>query len=218
MFSNNQSVKPGNVKLGAFGDSLSYSVGYIYGNQLLDVDFDLDYKKFFKGVVNAQDTSLQIMSEEQMDDVLNRFFTSLQTKRSLETEETRLKNQREGQEFMAENAKNPEVKTAPAGIQYRVIKAGNGRKVKAGDVVTAHYTGRFIDGELFQTTYDMQEPMTFEVDKVLPGWSEGLKLMRVGDTFEIVVPDSLAYGDMGYEIIEPGAYLIFEVELIGIKN
>jgi len=210
-------IKPSKTTLGTFADSLSYSFGYIYGSQLLDVDFELNYDKFIKGLVNTQNPSIKLMTDDQMDSVLNRFFAGLQTRRTMETEEIRYRNQTEGQQYMAQNALDPAVKTAPAGIQYKVLKAGNGRKATVNDVVTAHYTGRFISGEEFQTTRDIDEPMTFKISEVLDGWREGLVLMREGDIFEIVIPDSLAYGEMGYDIIEPGAYLIFEVELIKVN-
>jgi len=212
------STKPGKVKLSTFADSLSYSLGYIYGSQLTEADFDIRYDKFFKGVVNAKDPSLVILTEEEMDKVLNAFFENLQAQRATEKAEMRIKNQMAGVDYMLQNANDSSVKTTDSGLQYRVIKAGSGAKVKDGDTVFAHFKGKFLDGEVFQSTYDMGEPMTFEIDQIFVGLNEGLKLMREGDTFELVVPDSLAYGDEGYDIIEPGSYLIFEVELISIKK
>jgi len=212
------STKPGKVKLSTFADSLSYSLGYIYGSQLTEVDFDIRYDKFFKGIVNAQDPTLIILTEEEMDTVLNTFFENLQAQRATEKTEIRIKNQMAGVDYMQQNANDSNVKTTTSGLQYRVIKAGTGAKVKDGDTVFAHFKGKFLDGEVFQSTYEMGEPMTFEIDQVFLGLNEGLKLMREGDIFELVMPDSLAYGDDGYDIIEPGSYLIFEVELISIKK
>jgi len=213
-----QSTKPGKVKLSTFADSLSYSLGYIYGSQLTEVDFDINYNKFFKGIINAKDPSLVVMTEEEMDSVLNAFFENLQSQRATEKMEMRVKNQWAGADYMRQNANDASVVTTASGLQYRVIKAGTGKRVKDGDTVFAHFKGKFLDGEVFQSTYDMGEPMTFEIDQIFAGLNEGLKLMREGDIFELVVPDSLAYGDEGYDIIEPGSYLIFEVELISIKK
>jgi FKBP-type peptidyl-prolyl cis-trans isomerase len=107
--------------------------------------------------------------------------------------------------------------TTESGLQYRVIKSGTGKPVKAGDNITAHYTGKFLDGEIFQSTLDRAEPLSFDVDLVLPGWSEGLKMMREGDKWELFLPDHLAFGPEGYEVVEPGSYLIFEVEVIRVN-
>lgn len=210
------STKPGKVSLKTNSDSLSYALGYIYGLDIAAVPYDFNLEMLFKGLVNAQDKSLEILSEEQIMGLLDRFQSEISGRKLQEQEQTRIKNQTEGQKFMEQNAQKEGVKTTESGLQYRVIKAGTGRQVQDNDTVTAHYTGKFLNGETFDSSHNYGEPMSFNIDMVIPGWSEGLKLMREGDILELIIPDHLGYGEQGYEIIEPGAYLIFEIELISI--
>jgi FKBP-type peptidyl-prolyl cis-trans isomerase FklB len=212
------SVKPGNVKFKTYADSLSYALGFVYGLDFSDVPFKFNNKMILKGLVNAQNNRHEYMTEEQMLDLMDRFQENVSETVQKEQNQIRIRNQVAGKAFMTENAQDPEVKTTASGLQYKAIKRGTGRQVKANSTVTAHYSGKFLDGEVFDSSYNRGEPLTFEVDMVIEGWSEGLQLMREGDVFEFVIPDSLAYGAKGYDIIGPGAYLIFEVELIGVKE
>jgi len=207
----------GKVKLKTYADSLSYALGYIYGSDIADVDFDFNLNILFKAIINAKDKNLEILTDAQISNLFERFHDMMTEKNYLESEQIRMKNKAEGMAYMTTNAEDPDVVSHKSGIQYKVLKKGAGRMVRDGDTVTARYIGKFIDGTIFDSSEQRGEPMTFDISMVIKGWNEGLKLMRVGDTFEIVIPDSLAYGDMGYEIIEPGSYLIFEVELVSIK-
>ena len=213
------STTPGKVKLKTYADSLSYALGHVYGSDIADTEFDFNLSLIFKGLVNAKDRSLVILTDEQISELFERFQGEMMALNTEATEPIRIQNQTEGKAYMAMNAADPNVKTHESGIQYKVLKSGSGRRlVRDGDTVTARYTGRFLDGTVFDSTDARgDEPMTFDISLVIEGWNEGLKLMRAGDIFEFVIPDYLAYGEMGYGIIEPGAYLIFEVELISIR-
>jgi FKBP-type peptidyl-prolyl cis-trans isomerase len=205
-----------NFKLTDFADSLSYSLGFIYAVDMSDIDFELNKKALVTGFVNAL-FDIELLTEDEMMDVFDRFHEQMMTKRFTQGEHLRMKNQLAGETFMTENALKPGVVTTDSGLQYRVIKSGTGKQIQAGDNITAHYTAKFLDGEVFQTTLDRPEPLSFDIDLVLPGWNEGLKLMREGDKWELFLPDNLAFGTEGFEAVEPGAYLIFEVEVIRVN-
>ena len=129
------------------------------------------------------------------------------------------KNKAEGEAFLAENKKKEGVITLPSGLQYKVIKAGTGKKPKATDTVTVHYQGTLIDGKEFDSSYRRGQPVTFPVNGVIPGWTEALQLMEEGAKWQIFIPSSLAYGDRGAgRDIGPHATLIFEIELVSIQE
>ena len=125
----------------------------------------------------------------------------------------------EGKKFLAENAKRSEVKTTASGLQYEVIKEGTGAKPLATDTVVVHYKGTTMDGKVFDSSIERNEPATFAVNQVIPGWTEALQLMTVGSKYKIVIPSELGYGERGAGAdIKPNSVLIFEVELMEIKK
>ena len=210
------SPKPGKVTLKTYADSLSYALGFIYGLDFANTPFEFDYNLIFKGLVNAQDISLDVLSEDQIMDLISRFQNHLSESLEREQAELLLLNRQEGEDYLLEYARNPEVKITDSGLHYRVIASGSGKQVKDNSDVIVQFTGKFISGEIFSTSLDIPESMTINVEEVIPGWSEGLKLMKEGDIYEFVLPDHLAYGEEGVDIIEPGMYLIFETELIEV--
>jgi FKBP-type peptidyl-prolyl cis-trans isomerase FklB len=124
----------------------------------------------------------------------------------------------EGRVFLENNKKNENIKVTASGLQYKVLKAGTGKSPVASDNVTVHYTGKLIDGTVFDSSVERGEPATFGVGQVIPGWTEALQLMHVGDKWELYIPSDLAYGERGAGgQIPPHATLIFEVELIKIN-
>ena len=130
------------------------------------------------------------------------------------------KNKTEGDAFLAENKKKEGVKTLPSGLQYKVIKAGTGKKPKMNDTVTVNYRGTLIDGTEFDNSYKRGQPATFQVNGVIPGWTEALQLMEQGAKWQLFIPSNLAYGERGAPggQIGPNATLIFEIELISIQE
>jgi FKBP-type peptidyl-prolyl cis-trans isomerase FklB len=129
------------------------------------------------------------------------------------------KNKAEGETFLAENKKKEGVKSLATGLQYKVIKAGTGKKPKSNDTVTVHYRGTLINGAEFDSSYKRGQPATFPVSKVIPGWTEALQLMEVGAKWQLFIPSNLAYGEQGAgSDIAPNATLIFEVELVSIQE
>jgi FKBP-type peptidyl-prolyl cis-trans isomerase FklB len=128
------------------------------------------------------------------------------------------KNLAEGTAFLAENAEKEGVKTLPSGLQYRVLSEGKGDPPAATDAVTVHYRGTLVDGSEFDSSYGRGEPATFPLDRVIPGWTEGLQLMRPGAKYRLFVPPELAYGERGSGAkIGPHSTLVFEVELLSVQ-
>ena len=124
----------------------------------------------------------------------------------------------DGEAYLAANAKKDGVKTLPSGLQYKVVTEGAGATPKASDTVTVHYRGKLVDGTEFDSSYSRNEPATFPVNGVIPGWTEALQLMKVGSKWELCIPANLAYGERGAGgRIPANATLVFEVELLGIK-
>ncbi len=124
-----------------------------------------------------------------------------------------------GREFLAENAKNDSVQVTKSGLQYMVLKEGNGVKPDSTDQVTVHYTGRLIDGKVFDSSVERGEPATFALNQVIPGWTEGLQLMSEGSKYRLFIPSELAYGEKGAgSDILPNSALIFDVELIKVEK
>jgi FKBP-type peptidyl-prolyl cis-trans isomerase len=125
----------------------------------------------------------------------------------------------QGAEFLASNASADGVVTTESGLQYRVVTAGDGPKPTASDTVTVHYTGKFLDGETFDSSVDRGQPVSFPLNGVIAGWTEGLQLMPVGSTYEFWIPPELAYGARGAQgVIPPNATLYFQVQLLGFQG
>ncbi len=127
-------------------------------------------------------------------------------------------NARAGEEFLLQNGKRAEVSTLPSGLQYEVLESGSGKSPKATDQVTVHYTGKLIDGTVFDSSEERGEPATFAVNQVIPGWVEALQLMKEGDKWRLFIPSGLAYGAQGVPGIGPNQTLLFDVTLIKVAE
>ena len=192
-------------------DKLSYALGLSMGNNFLGSGIkSLNVEDFAKGIKAVYDGGKTEMTYDEAKTIINEFFTGLQK----EVEEANLK---EGQEFLAENAKRPNVVTLPSGLQYEILTEGKGRKPKATDRVQCHYHGTLINGQVFDSSVQRGEPSVFGVNQVIPGWVEALQLMPEGSRWKLYIPSDLAYGEQGAgQNIGPNTALIFEVELIKV--
>ena len=195
-----------------FMKKVSYALGMSIANNIMASGVNgLDVEEFVKAITTYMAGEEPAMTPAEAQQVLNDYFTKLQ-------EEQTAALKAEGEAFLAQNAKNEGVVTLPSGLQYKVLKSGNGATPKASDSVECHYEGRLISGTVFDSSYQRGETATFGVTQVIAGWVEALQLMKEGDKWQLFIPYNLAYGERGAGAqIPPFATLIFDVELIKVK-
>lgn len=195
-------------------EKLSYIVGMDIGKNLRTQLFDVDPAILTRGIKDGLSGKKSVLTDQEVRDTLTAFQKDMIAKRQVLAE----KNRKEGEAFLVENKKKKNVTTLPSGLQYKVIKAGTGKKPKPTDTVTVNYRGTLIDGTEFDSSYRRGQPITFPLNGVIPGWTEALGLMQEGAKWQIFVPSNLAYGEKGSDQIGPNATLIFEVELISVQE
>ena len=191
----------------------SYALGINEGNDFNRNGIELDYDAFVQGLKDAFAGKNQF-TDQQMQEIFTQLNEDLQAKKksgvAVEIEK--------GAKFLAENKKNPDVKETASGLQYMVLQEGKGDHPTAKSTVTVHYTGKLLDGTVFDSSVDRGEPISFPLDRVIPGWTEGLQLMTPGSKYRFFIPYNLAYGEQGAPgAIPGGATLIFDVELISFE-
>ena len=200
-------------------DKLSYALGHNIGHKLIGMGLkeSLNVDDFAAGIADVLGDRQPRMGHEEVHEVLEHYFSELEQRQAAEAAE-RGKNARvEGERFLAENAKRPEVTVTPSGLQYEVVKEGTGRQPRAIDTVLCHYEGTLIDGTVFDSSYRRNQPASFGLNQVIRGWTEGVQLMKEGSVFKFYIPYNLAYGEHGAGAdIPPYAALIFTVELIKV--
>jgi FKBP-type peptidyl-prolyl cis-trans isomerase FklB len=174
---------------------------------------------FLRGVLDASvDSTKRLLTDKEMQEVLQKFQQEMREKQMAGAKAAGDKNKADGEKFLAENAKNPNVVTLPSGLQYRVLTQGKGKKPTIKSTVTTNYSGKLLDGTEFDSSFKHGEPATFPVTGVIKGWTEGLQLMREGSKYEFYIPANLAYGENGAgNVIPPNATLVFQMELIKVK-
>ena len=199
-------------------DRLSYALGLSMGNNFRASGIQtINVQDFADGVAAVFYGSQPQMTYDEAKAEIQKFFTELEAKQREEAAKMGEINAKAGEEFLTENGKRAEVKTTASGLQYEVIKEGDGPQPNADDQVVVHYTGKLIDGTVFDSTEDRGVPATFGVTQVIPGWVEALQLMKAGSTWRLFIPSALAYGPQGAgNIIGPNATLIFDVSLIEV--
>ncbi len=199
-------------------DKVSYVIGVNVGKGMQQQSIDIDPDIFAKGLKDAMTGAKTAMTDEEMRQVLTAFQKEMAEKQAEKMKVVAEKNKKEGEAFLAANKKKKGVKTLPSGLQYKVIKEGTGEMPKLTDTVTTNYRGTLIDGTEFDSSYKRGQPAKFPVKGVIAGWTEALQLMKVGSTWQLFIPSSLAYGERGAgNIIGPNATLIFDIELISIN-
>lgn len=198
----------------------SYSIGADIASNMKKQEIDIDVKALAAGFADAFAGGKMLLTEAEMKDVITQFREGLMAKMEAKQKADGDKNVKAGEAFLAANAKKEGVKTTASGLQYKVLKSGNGTKSpKATDTVKVHYHGTLIDGTVFDSSVDRGEPISFPLNGVIPGWTEGVQLMKEGDKFQFTIPSKLAYGERGAGgKIGPNSTLIFDVELLAIEG
>ncbi len=213
-----QSEKVEKADLETTKDKVSYAIGLDIGKNMKSQMIEIDPKIFLKGLMDGLEEAETLLTEEELSETMMAFQTELQTKQNEKLKEDSEKNIKAGEEFLEENKKKEGVIVLENGLQYRVLKSGDGASPTATDNVTTHYSGKLVDGTQFDSSYDRGEPATFPLNGVIPGWTEILQKMKVGDKWEVVIPANLGYGEQGAgNVIPPNATLIFEIELLAIN-
>lgn len=200
-------------------DKLSYALGHNIAHQMIGMGLQksLNIDDYAAAIVDVLQGRQPKMSHEEVQQVLEHFFTELEQRQQAEAAERGKAAKSEGEAFLAENKKRAGVVTTPSGLQYEIVKEGNGRQPKASDTVQCHYEGTLIDGTVFDSSYRRGMPAEFGLRQVIAGWTEGVQLMKEGSIFKFYIPYNLAYGERGAGAdIPPYAALIFKVELINV--
>ena len=193
-------------------DKISYAIGLSMGQNLMGSGVtSLEYADLAAGIKDVLEKNQPQITYQEAQQVLGKFFSELEAKIAGEAKAA-------GEAFLAENAKREGVKVTESGLQYEVLEATIGQKPKATDKVRVHYEGTLIDGTVFDSSYKRGESITFGLNQVIKGWTEGLQLMSIGSKYKLYLPYNLAYGERGAGAnIPPYAALIFTVVLLGIE-
>jgi FKBP-type peptidyl-prolyl cis-trans isomerase len=190
----------------------SYSIGYQFAQNLKGQNVKVDSKALALAVSDVLNGNDPKITEQEMQDSMQKMYEKRRENMKAEAD----KNKKEGEEFLAKNKEQGDVKTLESGLQYQVMSAGEGAKPGENDTVKVHYKGTLIDGTEFDSSYKRDKPAEFPVKAVIPGWTEALQLMKKGGKWKLWIPSELAYGERGRPSIPPNSVLIFEVELLDI--
>lgn len=193
-------------------DSVSYGLGVAIGNNLKNSGFESIKLEVMAQAMKEVFENKASMKQEDADRIIQNYLAEAQRKKGEG-------NLAEGKNFLEQNKKNKDVKVTASGLQYIVLKEGNGPKPTVNDKVTTHYHGTLIDGTVFDSSVERNQPASFPVSGVIPGWTEALQLMGVGSKWKLFLPSELAYGERGAGgKIGPNSVLVFEVELLSIDK
>jgi FKBP-type peptidyl-prolyl cis-trans isomerase FkpA len=211
-----QDAGSGGPMLKNASDSVDFYFGVNLGYSMENNPYVSNYSLMLIGFITALENKATLDTQAAQD-----LFRALVANRPVEVspqEEEAAENLEKGRAFLAENGKREGVITTASGLQYEVIKEGDGEKPTATSEVEVHYEGTLLDGTVFDSSYDRGESITFPLNRVIPGWTEGVQLMPVGSTYKFYIPSVLGYGARSVENIPSNSTLIFKIELLGIKK
>lgn len=200
-------------------ERVSYGMGLVLGERMGNDLPDLQMDQFLQGIQHghAGDEQGKRLTREEVQEALMAYQQELQAEQEQQQEGLASQNQEAGEAFLAENAEREGVETTESGLQYEVIEEGEGANPTAQDRVQVHYTGELINGEVFDSSRERGQPVTFGLNQVIPGWTEGLQLMNEGARYKLYIPSDLAYGPGGNQAIGPNETLVFDVELLAVN-
>ena len=208
----------GKLDLQSFTDRVSYMLGADIGASLHASKTEINPAVFSRALADSYQGKTLLLNETEITKIKEEFTKKLQDDYMARNKAAAAKNKADGEAFLAENQKKQGVVVTASGLQYQVISEGKGPKPGPDAKVKVHYRGTLLDGKEFDSSYKRGEPVTLKLNAVIPGWTEALKLMKVGGKYKLFVPSNLAYGEreVGQEI-GPNSTLIFEVELLGVE-
>lgn len=192
----------------------SYAIGSQLGKNLKDAKIDYDPEALLQAMKDIKEGKPEALSQEELAKAMQNLQQTAQQKQAESAEE----NKKKGDDYLAKNKSNPNVKTTQSGLQYTVEKEGTGKTPAETDEVKVHYTGTLIDGTKFDSSVDRGQPAEFPVNGVIKGWTEALKLMKEGSKYKLAIPSDLAYGPMARPGIPANSVLLFDVELLEVKK
>lgn len=202
-----------------FKTKVSYTIGLEMAKNFKTSGVEIDPDTFLEGMKDGLAEAKSKLTDAQMVEIKQQLQEQMMVKQKEMTAKAGEKLSKEGADFLAANAKKPGVQQTASGLQYKVIKEGTGASPKATDTVKTHYKGMLINGKTFDSSIDRGQPLSIPLNRVIPGWTEGMQLMKVGGKTELYIPYNLAYGAQGSPPTIPGySALIFEVELLGIDK
>ena len=203
------------VKIETDQEKLSYSMGIFFGQTVIRQEMEIDIPAFMQAVEDVLNKSEKKLSDDEMQKIINTY-----QKKEKEKQITQSTNSKEdGEKFLAENRNNDGVIVLASGLQYKIIKNGEGIKPLTDSRVVVHYRGTLINGTEFDSSYARGEPVELGLNQVIKGWQEALQLMPVGSKWQVFIPSELAYGERGAgRVIGPNSTLIFDIELLSIKD
>ncbi|MFK5926708.1 MAG: FKBP-type peptidyl-prolyl cis-trans isomerase [Desulfuromusa sp.] len=198
-------------------EKLGYAIGMNIASNMKQQKVDVDADQLAAGLSAVLKGETTVLTQEEMGQILTAYQQEMQMKQMADMAAEAAKNEKMSQEYLEKNAKLDGVVTLPSGLQYKIIKAGEGASPKAESKVQVHYSGTLLDGTEFDSSYKRGEPASFPVNGVIAGWTEALQLMKEGAKWQLVIPAELAYAERGAPpMIPPNATLIFDVELLKI--
>jgi FKBP-type peptidyl-prolyl cis-trans isomerase len=197
-------------------DKVNYGIGVSIARNFKQQGMEVDVNLVLKGMKDTLAGKKLLLSEDELRKTMTAYHNDLRQKQMQTRKMAATDNKKEGEDFLAENKKNEGVVTLPSGLQYKILKAGEGKKPTEEDTVEVSYRGTLINGKEFDSSGS--ETRTFKLSEVIPGWRQALQLMPMGSKWQLVVPPDLAYGEQGMgQAIMPNTTLLFEVELVAVK-
>lgn len=210
-------LNPSQLKTGK--EKASYCLGLDAGNSIKMQFNDIDLNLLLQGFQDALHQNAPKVTQKEFQATMSALQEQVQQQQKAYIAQLAQSNKRTAEEFLTKNKAQPNVTTLTSGLQYEVLESGSGASPTLTDIVSVHYKGTFIDGTVFDSSYERNKPQVFPVNRVIAGWSEVLQLMKVGDKWKVFIPPYLAYGEAGFPPhIEPNTLLIFEMELLSINE